>query len=236
MFFSCVIYKNIINMLCTAYMCCVCAKSLQSCLTLCDPRDCSLQAPLSMGFFRQEHWSGLASSPPGHLPDSGIKPTSLTSPASEVGSAPPAPLGEPTARGASEPFAMMWARKQFWEHPGRLSCTLPRLRQRKLCRKWRFLEAMVSQPEALPREPGALCWGVLNASAGLSVTAVRTIKTFPHHVFCFHVCSPPPGSLLRARLAFPAGSTVQSSLRLLVPNSASWLISSPTSSRGKWSF
>ena len=31
----------------------------ESCLTLCDPMDCSLQAPLSMEFSRQEHWSGL---------------------------------------------------------------------------------------------------------------------------------------------------------------------------------
>ena len=28
------------------------------CLTLCDPMDCSHQAPLSMGFSRQEYWSG----------------------------------------------------------------------------------------------------------------------------------------------------------------------------------
>ena len=35
------------------------AKSLQSCLTLCDPRDGSPQAPASLGFFRPEHWSGL---------------------------------------------------------------------------------------------------------------------------------------------------------------------------------
>ena len=35
------------------------AKSLQSCLTLCDPIDGSLQAPPSVGFSRQEHWSGL---------------------------------------------------------------------------------------------------------------------------------------------------------------------------------
>ena len=31
----------------------------QLCPTLCDPMDCSPQAPLSMGFSRQEHWSGL---------------------------------------------------------------------------------------------------------------------------------------------------------------------------------
>ena len=33
------------------------------------------QAPLSMGFFRQEHWSELPCLPPGNLPDSGIEPT-----------------------------------------------------------------------------------------------------------------------------------------------------------------
>ena len=31
------------------------------------------QAPLSMGFSRQEHWSELSFSTPGHLPDPGIK-------------------------------------------------------------------------------------------------------------------------------------------------------------------
>ena len=39
------------------------------------------QAPLSMGFSRQEYWSGLPCPPPGDLPDSGIEPMSLTSPA-----------------------------------------------------------------------------------------------------------------------------------------------------------
>ena len=35
------------------------AKSLQSYPTLCDPIDGSHQAPPSLGFSRQEHWSGL---------------------------------------------------------------------------------------------------------------------------------------------------------------------------------
>ena len=40
---------------------CTCVKLLQSCLTLCDPMDCivACQAPLSLGFSRQEYWSGL---------------------------------------------------------------------------------------------------------------------------------------------------------------------------------
>ena len=39
------------------------------------------QAPLSMGFSRQESWSGLPCPPPGDLPHPGTEPTSLTSPA-----------------------------------------------------------------------------------------------------------------------------------------------------------
>ena len=53
----------------------------QSCLTLCDPMDCSLQAPLSMGFSRQEYWRGLPCPPPGDLLESGIEPACLASPA-----------------------------------------------------------------------------------------------------------------------------------------------------------
>ena len=39
------------------------------------------QAPLPMGFSRQEYWSGLPCPPPGDLPDPGIKLAPLTSPA-----------------------------------------------------------------------------------------------------------------------------------------------------------
>ena len=39
------------------------------------------QAPLFMGFSRQEYWNGLLYPPPGDLPDPGIKPTSPSSPA-----------------------------------------------------------------------------------------------------------------------------------------------------------
>ena len=39
------------------------------------------QAPLSMGFSRQEYWSGLSFPPPGDHPDPGIEPSSLESPA-----------------------------------------------------------------------------------------------------------------------------------------------------------
>ena len=41
------------------------------------PWTIACQAPLSMGFSRQEYWSGLPCPPPGDLPDPGTEPTSL---------------------------------------------------------------------------------------------------------------------------------------------------------------
>ena len=44
------------------------------------PWTVALQAPLSVGFSRQDYWSGFPCSPSGDLPDLGIKPESLMSP------------------------------------------------------------------------------------------------------------------------------------------------------------
>ena len=72
---------------------CVCVKLLQSCTTFGDPMGC--QAPLSMGFSRQEYWSGLPFPHPGDLPKPGIKPVSLAAPALQVDSLPLAPPKKP---------------------------------------------------------------------------------------------------------------------------------------------
>ena len=53
---------------------CVCAQMLRHLQLFCDPRTVARQAPLSMGFSRQEYWSGLPCPSPGDLPNSGIKP------------------------------------------------------------------------------------------------------------------------------------------------------------------
>ena len=44
--------------------------------SLCDPWAVACQAPISMGFSRQEYWSELSRPPPGNLPNPGIKPRS----------------------------------------------------------------------------------------------------------------------------------------------------------------
>ena len=55
---------------------CVCAQAqLLSCVHSCIPWTVAHQAPLSMGFPRQEYWSGLPFPSPGDLPDPRIKLT-----------------------------------------------------------------------------------------------------------------------------------------------------------------
>ena len=59
----------------------------QSCSTLCDP--------LSVGFSRQEYWSGLSCPPPGDLPNPGIEPGS---PALQADSSPSEPPEKPKGK------------------------------------------------------------------------------------------------------------------------------------------
>ena len=79
------------------------------------------QTSQSMGFSRQEYWSGLPCSPPGDLPEPGIRPKSLTSPALAGG------------------FFTRWAIREA-------PCSVQRITNRSLlmwrrvCRKKRHLE------------------------------------------------------------------------------------------------
>ena len=79
---------------CVCVCVCVCARARPlSQVWLCNGIAC--QAPLSIGFPRQEYWSGLPFPPPGDLPNPGIKPTSPASPAWQVDSLPLTPPEKP---------------------------------------------------------------------------------------------------------------------------------------------
>ena len=58
-----------------------CAQSFQLCLTHCDAMDCSPPGSSAHAFSRQEYWSELPDPPSGDLPNPGIEPVSLLSPA-----------------------------------------------------------------------------------------------------------------------------------------------------------
>ena len=55
---------------------CVCVLAAESCLTLCDPTDCSPPGSSVLGFSRQEHWSGEPFPSPGNCSDWGTDPHS----------------------------------------------------------------------------------------------------------------------------------------------------------------
>ena len=59
-------------------------KLFQSCLILYEPWVVAHQVLLSIGFSRQEYWSRLPCTPPGDLPEPGIKPMSLALKASSL--------------------------------------------------------------------------------------------------------------------------------------------------------
>ena len=59
----------------------MCAKSLQPCPIFATLWTVACQTPVSMGFSRQEYWSGLPCPPPGDLHDPEMKTMSLMSPA-----------------------------------------------------------------------------------------------------------------------------------------------------------
>ena len=58
---------------------CVCVKSFSYVWLFATLWTVACQATLSMGFSRQEYWTGLPCSPPGDLPNPGIKSMSLKS-------------------------------------------------------------------------------------------------------------------------------------------------------------
>ena len=72
---------------------------------LVTPRTVAHQAPLSMGFSRQEYWSGLPCPPPGNLPNPEIKPRS---PALQADSLPSEPPGKKLITCIRNPRSFSW--------------------------------------------------------------------------------------------------------------------------------
>ena len=83
------------NRVCVCVGVCMHAKPLSHVRLFAAPQIVACQAPRSVGFSRQEYWSALPSSSPEDLPNPGIDPVSLTSPAWEVGSLLLVPAGKP---------------------------------------------------------------------------------------------------------------------------------------------
>ena len=77
------------------------AKSLQLCLTLCDCIDGSPPGFASLGFSRQEHWSGLPFPSPVHKSESEVAQSCLT-------------LATPWTAAYQAPPSMGFSRQKYW--------------------------------------------------------------------------------------------------------------------------
>ena len=97
---------------CLCVCVCVCVYESLSCVWLfVPPWTVTHQSPLSMGFSRQEHWSGLPFPSPGDLPHPGIKPRS---PALHVDSLPSEPPEKPLLHDSSGIFMEASSWKRNW--------------------------------------------------------------------------------------------------------------------------
>ena len=67
-----------------------------------------------MGLSRHEYWSGLPFPSPGNLPDAGIEPASLMSPALAGGFFTTLPPGKPLPRSYSNEISMVLTQKQTY--------------------------------------------------------------------------------------------------------------------------
>ena len=78
---SCGVRDLLVTVANFCYLVCVCSWWLSHVPLFVTLETAGDQTPLSMGFFRQEYWSRLPFPIPGDLPNPGIKPMSLGSPA-----------------------------------------------------------------------------------------------------------------------------------------------------------
>ena len=111
--------------ICRCPLLCVCMQSHFSCVQLFEtPWTVDRQAPLSLGFCRQEHWRRLPCAPPGYLPDPGMETASLMFNLHwQAGSLPLMPPGRPTGGLHGSFVSVLWHRALdlhvfTWTNPG----------------------------------------------------------------------------------------------------------------------
>ena len=152
------------------------AKSLKSCLTLCGPIDGSHQAPPSLGFSRQEHWSGLPFPSPMHESEKWKRSCSVVSDSVT-----------PWIAAYQAPPSVGFSRQEYWSGvplPSLGSCLGERFR------RWSRLLQIWPGPTWLPqwagtsflRTHGGAITLVDGAAEGLwqpTLKCYHTLKEFP---------------------------------------------------------
>ena len=89
------IFHSIVSLQCCLNFCCTANYDLSRVRLFETPWTVACQAPLSMGFPRQEYWSGLPFPSPGDLPNPGIEHVPPMSPSLQADSLPTEPSEKP---------------------------------------------------------------------------------------------------------------------------------------------
>ena len=106
------------------------------------PRNVAHQAPLPMGFSRQEYWSGLPYPPPGDPPNLGIEPMSLMFSALAAGSLQLVQPGKPILYTRTLFLSILYIEAGFFTY-----------RYIKVIYKCRWPRSLALQADSLPSEP-----------------------------------------------------------------------------------
>ena len=139
----------------------VCKESLSRVWFFVTPRTIACQAPLSMEFPRQEHWSGLPFPSPGDLPDPGIEPTSPTLVCMLSRSSCVWLLATPWPVTCHAPLSMEFPRQESWKR-------LPFPSPGDLPDPGIELQSPALQADTLPSEPPGKLWPSNSTSGHIS--------------------------------------------------------------------
>ena len=140
---------------------CVCACLLSHLQRFATPWTAAHQAPLSVGFSRQEHLSGLLFPPQGNLPSPGIKPTS---PALQVDSLSLSHQGSPKEKMRMEEMPKtLW--RLYWLLNGR----------------WRMGQSPENSPPLFWAAEGNSCFSSHNSTGHVTETVCRKTGVHSHN-------------------------------------------------------
>ena len=139
------------------------------------------QAPLSMGFSRQEYWNGLPCPPPEDLPDPGIEPESFMSPA----------LGgrfftNNATQETTHTFIYLYTRLLLWLSGKESACQ---------CRRHKRLrfDPWVRKIKEMATHSSNLIWRISRTEepgVSLGNSSNKNWQTFLHSISCFSHRSP----------------------------------------------
>ena len=155
------------------------AQSFRPIRLLVTPWTVARQAPLSMGFSRQEYWSGLPCPPPGDLPEPGVEQEAPCTFCIAGGFFTSEPLGKPQWPCMLLQMAAFPSFEKLSNIPLYVNLTFS-----LFIHQWAFISFAFMLLAAIGGHYNALCLPVFWGWVGLCRN-MRLIRLLPFSVFCF---------------------------------------------------